>query len=96
MNPSERLHALDAARVFALLLGIVLHATMSDRGIRQIVIPAGVWHVTVNVGQEEALLVNFPTKPHNHESPDRSGLPWDTDLIPLDLRTLMPASWMAR
>jgi dTDP-4-dehydrorhamnose 3,5-epimerase len=76
--------------------GNALHATMSDRGIRQIVIPAGVWHVTVNVGQEEALLLNFPTRPHNHEQPDRSGLPWDTDLIPLDLKTLMPANWMAR
>ena len=29
MNSSHRLHALDAARGFALLLGIVLHATMS-------------------------------------------------------------------
>ena len=27
--PSERLHALDAVRAFALLLGIVLHAAMS-------------------------------------------------------------------
>jgi ABC-type multidrug transport system ATPase subunit len=29
MNTQDRLHALDAARAFALLLGIVLHATMS-------------------------------------------------------------------
>jgi len=29
MSPSERFHALDAARAFALLAGIVLHATMS-------------------------------------------------------------------
>ena len=29
MNTQDRFHALDAARAFALLLGIVLHATMS-------------------------------------------------------------------
>lgn len=75
--------------------GNSVHATMSERGIRQIVIPAGVWHVSINVGQTEAFLMNFPTMPHNHEQPDRRGLPWDTDLIPLRLRDLLPANWPA-
>lgn len=75
--------------------GLTQHATLSERGFRQAVIPAGVWHMSVNVGQVEALLINFPTRPHNHSEPDRRGLPWDTDLIPLDVRALLPASWKA-
>ena len=75
--------------------GNSFYATLSERGFRQAFIPAGVWHLTANVGTEEAHLINFPTAPHNHESPDRRGLPWNTDLIPLDVAALLPAQWTA-
>ena len=75
--------------------GNVMHATLSPRGFRQAVIPAGVWHLTANVGPDEVLLMNFPTVGHNHDTPDRRALPWDTDLIPLNVRSLLPANWTA-
>ena len=75
--------------------GNSMHVTLSEAGVRQAVIPAGVWHVVINLGQTDALLINFPTIGHNHETPDRRMLPWDTDLIPLDVRRLLPANWSA-
>ena len=76
--------------------GNAFHATLTERGFRQAFIPAGVWHLSANVGTVEANLINFPTKGHNHDNPDRRGLPWNTDLIPLDVAALLPAQWTAR
>lgn len=75
--------------------GNTVTATMSDRGVRQIVIPPGVWHLIANIGDVEAQLINAPTHAYIHDEPDRRGLPWDTDLIPLDVRSLLPANWHA-
>jgi dTDP-4-dehydrorhamnose 3,5-epimerase-like enzyme len=63
------------------------------RGIRQVVIPTGVWHLIANIGAVDAELINLPTQPYHREKPDRRGLPWDTDKIPLDVRSLLPATW---
>lgn len=75
--------------------GNTVRATLSERGVRQVVIPAGVWHLIANIGDVEVQLMNMPTHPYHHDNPDRRGLPWDTDLIPLDVRSLLPASWRA-
>lgn len=75
--------------------GLAQHATLTERGYRQAIIPAGIWHLSANVGATEALLINFPTQPHRHYQPDRRGLPWNTDKIPLDVRSLLPVSWKA-
>ena len=75
--------------------GVTQLATLNARGVMQAVIPAGVWHLTVNVGQDEAMLINFPTEPHRHDKPDRRILPWDSEKIPLDVRALLPANWTA-
>lgn len=34
-------------------------------------IPAGVWHANQNWGDREATLLVFPTKPYDHENPDK-------------------------
>ncbi len=48
-------------------------------------IPAGVYHALQNVGREDALFVNLPTKPYRHEDPDKYRLPLDTPEIPYRL-----------
>ena len=45
-------------------------------------IPAGVWHAERNLGQTDAVVINFPTMPYDHSSPDKYRLPLDTDRIP--------------
>ena len=45
-------------------------------------IPMFVWHADWNIGTENAVLINLPSVPYNHENPDKYRLPLDTDLIP--------------
>jgi dTDP-4-dehydrorhamnose 3,5-epimerase len=45
-------------------------------------IPRGVFHALQNVGQDDCVFVNMPTKPYNHADPDKYRLPLDTDEIP--------------
>lgn len=45
-------------------------------------IPAGVWHLLFNVGTADAIFINMPTKPFNHEDPDKYRLPLNNDIIP--------------
>lgn len=71
--------------------GLVQQVLLSDRGgTRMVTIPIGVWHLNINVGTDEARLINFPTQPYHHDAPDRLLLPWDTDQIPFDARTIRP------
>jgi dTDP-4-dehydrorhamnose 3,5-epimerase len=63
---------------------------LSPQGVRQVVIPAGVWHLLANAGSQEAHLVNFPTERYHHDAPDRILLPWDTDELPVDVREYLP------
>lgn len=73
--------------------GVSQAVMLSERGNRQITIPAGVWHLIVNVGPSETTVINCPTTPYHPENPDRRGLPWDTDEIPVDVRKYLPAAW---
>lgn len=50
-----------------------------------LVIPAGVWHAERNIGVVDVVVVNFPTIPYEHASPDKYRLPLDTDELPVDL-----------
>jgi dTDP-4-dehydrorhamnose 3,5-epimerase len=45
-------------------------------------IPAGVWHADRNIGDKDAVVVNFPTIQYDHADPDKYRLPLDTDQIP--------------
>jgi dTDP-4-dehydrorhamnose 3,5-epimerase len=64
---------------------------LSEQGVRQLVIPKGVWHINLNVSEEETFLINNPTQVYNHEAPDRYLLPLDTDEIPFKISDLFPA-----
>lgn len=74
--------------------GVSQPVMLSERGNRQLTIPAGVWHLVVNVGRSEAGFINCPTAPYHHEKPDRRKLPWNTDQIPIDVRAYLPAAWL--
>ncbi len=45
-------------------------------------IPAGVYHAVQNIGQQDVVFVNMPTRPYRHEQPDKYRLPLDTPEIP--------------
>jgi dTDP-4-dehydrorhamnose 3,5-epimerase len=47
-----------------------------------IVLPSGVWHGLQNLGSQDALVLNMPTRPYNYEDPDHYRLPYDTPEIP--------------
>jgi len=50
-----------------------------------LVIPRGVWHAERNIGSSDVVVVNFPTIPYDHASPDKYRLPLDTKELPVDL-----------
>ncbi|MGC8873372.1 MAG: dTDP-4-dehydrorhamnose 3,5-epimerase family protein, partial [Chloroflexia bacterium] len=50
-------------------------------------IPAGVAHGYKTLGTTPSLLLNFPTRPYDHEHPDELRLPWNTDRIPYSWET---------
>jgi dTDP-4-dehydrorhamnose 3,5-epimerase len=62
----------------------VQRISLSDRRRGLLVIPAGVYHAVQNIGLNEAFLVNLPSRPYNHASPDKYWLPLNNDLIPYD------------
>ena len=59
---------------------IELHA--GDARPAFVVIPIGVWHGLQNLGTEDALVLNYPTRAYDYEDPDQWRLPYDTDQIP--------------
>jgi dTDP-4-dehydrorhamnose 3,5-epimerase len=61
----------------------VLHPGTYDRGLLRI--PAGVYHAVCNVGPETATFINLPTKPYDHDDPDKYRLPLVNDVIPYRL-----------
>jgi len=57
---------------------------MSETNRQLVNIPAYVWHADYNPGTRDAVLVNMPTQPYDHENPEKYRLPIDTPLIPYD------------
>ena len=47
-------------------------------------IPGACWHGFKAIGDEQAMLINFPTNLYDYDDPDEERLPYDTDRIPLD------------
>lgn len=86
----EVLTVLYDARVNSPTHALVQKVTLSPQGVRGLLIPAGVWHFNVNVGDSEAFLVNHPTEVYVHHQPDRLLLPWNAEEIPVDLEALFP------
>lgn len=70
--------------------GVTQHVVLSGRATRQLFIPRGVWHLSVNIDEGETCLVNFPTAVYHHEDPDRFLLPWNSPEIPVDVASFLP------
>ena len=62
--------------------GIVSKVVMSEFNRFALNIPAGIWHADHNVGAKDAVVINFPTAPYEHDNPDKSRLPPNNDVIP--------------
>ena len=86
----ELLVLLHDARADSPTLGLTQRVVLSPRGDRQLLIPPGVWHLLAAIGPEEVQIMNFPTEPYRHEAPDRILLPWDSDELPVDVRSYLP------
>ena len=69
--------------------GVAQRVMLSPRGVMQLTIPVGVWHLLANLGDVETQVVNLPTERYHHDHPDRILLPWDTDQIPVDVRSYL-------
>jgi dTDP-4-dehydrorhamnose 3,5-epimerase len=64
--------------------GQVDDLVFSDRAAALLVIPRGVYHAVRNIGTTDAIFINMPTQPYEHEAPDKARLPLKTPLIPFD------------
>jgi len=65
---------------------------IGEHNLTLIVVPPGVWHGWKCIGQKEALVLNVPTKPYNHNDPDEYRLdpfnceiPYDWSFIPFSV-----------
>jgi len=65
--------------------GLVSRLFLSERRRQLLTIPAGVWHAERNIGDVDAVVVNFPTIQYDHRSPDKYRLPLDSDELPVEL-----------
>ena len=55
---------------------------LSDQNRALITFPRHVYHAIQNIGQNEAVMINMPTRPYNHANPDKYRLPLNNDKIP--------------
>lgn len=62
--------------------GLLNVHVLSEQNRGLLIIPAGVYHAVQNIGLNDAYFVNMPTRPYDHEDPDKRRLPLKNDLIP--------------
>lgn len=86
----ELLTILYDARTDSPTHGLVQKVVLSGQSARQLKIPKGVWHMNICLGENEAMLINHPTKTYDHQNPDRLLLPWDSELIPVSVSDFFP------
>ncbi len=88
MMQGEMKLVLYDAREDSPTFGLVQEIFLSEHRRQLLSIPTGVWHADQNIGDRDALVVNFPTIQYDHESPDKYRLPVGTPLIPYDFGPL--------
>jgi dTDP-4-dehydrorhamnose 3,5-epimerase len=71
--------------------GEVSSVVLSEYRRRLMNIPTHIWHANRNIGTRDVVVVNFPTRPYDHASPDKYRLPLDTDEIPYEFED--PRGW---
>jgi dTDP-4-dehydrorhamnose 3,5-epimerase len=62
--------------------GMLNEVFISDQNRATIVFPAGVFHGVRNLGNDDLLFVNMPTRAYDYEDPDKYRLPVENDYIP--------------
>lgn len=62
---------------------------LSERSPSLIIIPKGVFHAVQNIGTMDAVFINMPTRPFNHEDPDKFRLPIKNEIIPYDFEEIL-------
>lgn len=62
--------------------GLISRVHLSEWDRRLMCIPTGIWHANYNPGNKDAVIINHPTQPYDHENPDKYRLPLDTPEIP--------------
>ena len=78
----EMLAVLYDAREDSPTYGMVNEIYLSEHNRRLVTIPIGVWHADQNVGTKDVIGINFPTRPYEHEDPDKYRLSVGTEKIP--------------
>ena len=82
----EMLLVLFDDRVESETKGVIQEFYLSDSGINQIKIPAGIWHLHKNLASDDLIFLNSPSTPYNHKNPDKRRLPVINDYIPYILK----------
>jgi dTDP-4-dehydrorhamnose 3,5-epimerase len=62
--------------------GMVNELYIGDARPALVIVPIGVWHGLQNLGDGDALILNFPSEAYNYIDPDHYRLPFDTTEIP--------------
>jgi len=57
---------------------------IGEHNQKAIRIPGDCWHGFKAIGDETAMIINFPTKLYDYDDPDEERIPYDTDRIPLN------------
>jgi dTDP-4-dehydrorhamnose 3,5-epimerase len=91
----EVLVALWDARLESPTHGLVQRVYLAPDSVRQVLIPAGVWHAAINLGVDEAFIINMPTQPYDHASPDKVRLSTRSPVAPVDLADFIPSQFDA-
>ena len=65
--------------------GLVNELFLGSANRALLLIPPGVVHAVVNIGEDELRFVNMPTRPYHHDRPDKARLPADSAAIPYEL-----------
>src|SRR5665213_2450998 len=70
--------------------GMSQKLVLSERSARQVLIPPLIWHLSLNVGTDDAILINLPSTHYDHANPDRYYIAIDSGEIPIDVRSYFP------
>ena len=62
--------------------GLLARVHLSEWNRRLMSIPIGIWHANYNPGTKDAVIINHPSQPYDHDNPDKYRLPIGTDQIP--------------
>ena len=71
--------------------GLLNDLVFSERNRALLIIPRGVYHAVQNIGTNDAMFINMPTRPYDHGDPDKFRLPLHNDRIPFDFDA--PPAW---